>query len=151
MLIEGDKSYGKVLCAQLEECLIKMLANDQIDEITLCICKIIESFLGEPFFTAEKVDRTNRQIWGIVEHLDDISISARDTLRLLLRLFPYFKLNEGNCIDRLKKFFTSKISEVRAELYRLLACLYAKKKDIPDSKLIERNLVQLLQAAVIEF
>lgn len=75
-------------------------------------------------------------MWGIVEHLDDLSISAKDTLKLLLKLFPNFKLNEGNCIDRLKKFFTSKISEVRAELYRLIGSLYAKKKDIPDAKLI---------------
>jgi len=87
-----------------------MLANDQVDEITLCICQVIESFIGEPYFTADKIDRTNRQIWNIVETLDDISISAKDTLKLLYKLFPYFKLNEGACIDRLKKFFTSKIS-----------------------------------------
>lgn len=43
-----------------------MLANDQIDEVTLCICKIIENFMGEQFFTNEKIDRTNRQIWAIV-------------------------------------------------------------------------------------
>jgi hypothetical protein len=40
-LIEADRGHGKLLCAQLEECFIKMLTNDQIDEITLCICKII--------------------------------------------------------------------------------------------------------------
>lgn len=84
-----------------------------------------------------------------METLDDISISAKDTLRLLNKLFPYFKLNEGACIDRLKKFFTSKISEVRAELYRLITCLYSKKKDILDGKIIERNLVQLMQAGLI--
>ena len=87
-----------------------MLANDQIDEITLCICRVIQSFIGQKFFSNDKIDRTNKQIWNIVNTLDDISISARDTLRLLLQLFPHFKLDEGACIDRLKKFFTSKIS-----------------------------------------
>ena len=51
----------------------------------------------------------NRQIWAIVETMDDLSVSAKNTLSLLIQLFPYFKLNEGNCIDRLKKFFISKV------------------------------------------
>jgi hypothetical protein len=66
VLLQHDRSYAKLLCIQLEECLIKMLANDQVDEITLCICQVIESFIGETFFTADKIDRTNRQIWNIV-------------------------------------------------------------------------------------
>lgn len=75
-----------------------MLGSDQIDEITLYICKIIDKFLGEPFFSSEKIDRTNRQVWALAENLDDISISAKETLKLLWKLFPYFKLNEGACI-----------------------------------------------------
>jgi len=70
-----------------------MLANDQVDEITLCICNIIEHFIGQSFFSNEKIDRMNRQIWSIVETLDDLSVSAKDTLRLLIHLFPFFKLN----------------------------------------------------------
>ena len=70
-------------------------------------------------------------------------------MSLLIKLFPSFKLNEGNCLDRLKKFFMSKIDEVRAELYKLIGGLYARKKPIEDSKIVERNLVQLLQAAIV--
>jgi hypothetical protein len=72
----------------------------------------------------------NRQVWAIVETLDDLSVSAKDTLSLLIKLFPTFKLNEANCIDRLKKFFISKISTVRAELYKLTGSLYGRKKPI---------------------
>ena len=43
----------------------------------------------------------------------------------------------------------SKIDEVRAELYKLIGGLYARKKPIEDSKIVERNLVQLLQAAIV--
>ena len=93
----------------------------------------------------------NRQIWSIVESLDDLSVSAKDTLRLLIHLFPFFKLNEANCIDRLKKFFISKISEVRSELYKLTGYLYGRKKPIEDAKIVEKNLVQLLQGAIIEY
>jgi hypothetical protein len=78
-------------------------------------------------------------------------VSAKDTLSLLYKLFPYFKLNEANCIDRLKKFFISKISEVRAELYKLTGLLYGRKKSIDDFKIVEKNLVQLLQGALIEY
>ena len=128
-----------------------MLANDQVDEITLCICQIIEHFIGQSFFSNEKIDRMNRQIWAIVENMDDLSVSAKNTLSLLIQLFPYFKLNEGNCIDRLKKFFISKVEDVRSELYKLTASLYSRKNKIDDGKIIERNLVQLMQAGIVEY
>jgi hypothetical protein len=49
-LLGKDKSYGKIICQTLEECFIKMLANDQIDEIILCVCRIFEIFCGQPYF-----------------------------------------------------------------------------------------------------
>ena len=91
----------------------------------------------------------NRQIWAIVETMDDLSVSAKNTLSLLIQLFPYFKLNEGNCIDRLKKFFISKVEDVRSELYKLTASLYSRKNKVDDGKIIERNLVQLMQAGIV--
>lgn len=66
VLLQEDESLSKLVCLSLEECFIKMLANDQVDEITLCICKIIEHFIGGNFFTGEKIDRMNRQAWSIV-------------------------------------------------------------------------------------
>ena len=83
MVVEEDKSYGKMLGGKIES-FLKMLAKDNEDEIILCICKIIHSFIGCSFFNRDKIDHTNRQIWGILDKLDDISISARDTLHLLL-------------------------------------------------------------------
>ena len=130
VLLRQDSKYSKMVCLNYEECFIKMLANDQVDEITLCICQIIEYFIGEAYFTNQKIDRMNRQIWAIVENMDDLSVSARSTLNLLIQLFPYFKLNEGKCIQRLKKFFTSKIDEVRCELYKLISNLYGHKSKI---------------------
>jgi hypothetical protein len=41
VLLRDNPTYSKTICLNLEECFIKMLANDQVDEITLCICKVI--------------------------------------------------------------------------------------------------------------
>lgn len=93
VLLKDDSSFSKMICLHLEEPFIMMLASDQVDEIIVCICRIIEHFIGGKFFTPDKIDRMNRQVWSIVENLDDLSISAKDTLSLLSKLFPYFKLN----------------------------------------------------------
>jgi hypothetical protein len=70
-----------------------MLGNTQIDEVILSICKIFNRFIGEKFFEQKAIDRVNDQIWIIIETLDDISISTKETLSLLGRMFSHFKSN----------------------------------------------------------
>lgn len=81
-----------------EEPFIKMLGNTQVDEVILCICKIFKKFVGEKFFEQKAIDRVNEQIWIIIETLDDISISTKETLSLLGIMFPHFKSNEVVCL-----------------------------------------------------
>jgi hypothetical protein len=42
-----------------EEPFIKMLANTQIDEVILCICKVFNRFVGQKFFEQKAIDRVN--------------------------------------------------------------------------------------------
>lgn len=110
---DESKQYFPMIFKYFEEPFIKMLGNTQVDEVILCICKIFKKFVGEKFFDQKAIDRVNEQIWIIIETLDDISISTKETLSLLGIMFPHFKSNEVVCLERIKKFFVSKIPEVR--------------------------------------
>ena len=41
VLLKDEPSLSRLVCMHLEECFIKMLANDQVDEVTLCICRVL--------------------------------------------------------------------------------------------------------------
>ena len=111
----------------LHESFIKMLIHDQqIDEIILCICKCFKKFIGQKFFGQKEIHKVNEQVWRIVKHLDDISISTISVLELLGSLFPYYNLNVIISLGEIRKFFTSKIPEVRKEFYNIMSLLYAK-------------------------
>jgi hypothetical protein len=47
---EEYKQYFPMIFKYFEEPFIKMLGNTQVDEVILCICKILKKFLGEKFF-----------------------------------------------------------------------------------------------------
>lgn len=98
----------------LQESMIKMLITEQqIDEIVYSICKCFKKFLGQAFFTQKEIQKVNEQVWKIVKNLDDISISTVSALQLLAALFPYFNLNICSSLQEIRKFFISKIPEVR--------------------------------------
>ena len=139
----------------LQESMIKMLFTEQqIDEIVLSICKCFHKFIGQKFFTPREMQRVNEQVWRIVKNLDDISVSTVSALQLLAALFPHYTLNVCSSLAEIRKFFTSKIPEVRKEFYKIMSLLYEKKfscKNEEERKIIESNIVQFLQASVVEF
>ena len=98
----------------LQESMIKMLFTEQqIDEVVLTICKCFNKFIGQKFFTQKEMQRVNEQVWRIVKNLDDISVSTVSALQLLASLFPHYNLNVCSSLGEIRKFFTSKIPEVR--------------------------------------
>lgn len=86
-----------------------LITEQQIEEIVLTICKCFNKFIGQKFFGKSEIQRVNEQVWKIVKHLDDISVSTISALQLLGSMFPFYNLNVCNSLREIRKFFVSKI------------------------------------------